>query len=123
LQVFPFPVDFPGYGLAVGDEHRVDYIYKKWIVTNVHRGTTVFRVVESGPNSVRFEIPHDTSYLSHYLTWKSSEVTFKPLSSGSTQVTWTLRFTRDLDPGWYFGPLQTYAVWLTARMLVNDVAS
>lgn len=123
LRLFPFPVNISGHGLHVGAERKVDFVYKKWIVTNEHKGSTLFRVAESTDNSVRFEVPHDNSYLSHYMTWTSSAVALKPLDSSSTRIEWTLEFTRDLDPAWYFGPLQTYAAWLTAKVLVRNAAS
>lgn len=123
LRVFPFPAKLSGHGLHVGAEHKVDFVYKKWIVTNVHEGSTVFRVVESSDRLIRFDIPHDTSYLSNYLTWNSSAILIEPIADGETRVTWTLDFTRDLDPAWYFGPLQTYAAWLTAKVLVGNATS
>ncbi len=123
LRLFPFPVNVSGEGLQVGAEHRVDFIYKKWIVTNEHVGSTIFRVAEVNENSIRFEIPHDSSYLSHYMTWTNSAVSLEPLSASSTRIKWTLEFTRDLDPAWYFGPLQTYAAWLTAKVLVKNAAA
>lgn len=123
LRLFPFPVNVSGQGLYVGAEHKVDFVYKKWIVTNEHKGSTLFRVAEITDNSVSFDIPHDSSYLSNYMTWKSSTVSLLSLSENKTQIEWTLEFTRDLDPAWYFGPLQTYAAWLTAKVLVKNAAS
>ncbi len=123
LRLFPFPVSVSGQGLQPGAEHKVDYVYKKWFVANEHKGTTVFRVDESTDTSVRFVIPSDTSYLSHYMTWKSSKVAWSPVSDSATRITWSLEFTRDLDPAWYFGPLQTYAAWLSAKVLVSHAAS
>lgn len=123
LRLFPFPVNVSGQGLQTGAEHKVDFIYKKWIVTNEHKGSTVFRIVETTDNLVRFDIPHDNSYLSHYMTWNSSAVSLEPLGDNKTRIKWTLDFTRDLDPAWYFGPLQTYAAWLTAKVLVKNAAS
>ncbi len=123
LRLFPFPVNVSGQGLHIGAEHKVDFVYKKWIVTNEHKGSTTFRVAEVSDNSVSFDIPHDSSYLSHYMTWKSSTVTLLSLSENKTQIEWTLEFTRDLDPAWYFGPLQTYAAWSAAKVLVKNAAS
>ena len=30
----------------------------------------------------------------------------------TTQVTWSIRYRRDLDPAWYFGPMERFAVGL-----------
>ena len=36
---------------------------------------------------------------------------------------WTLRYKRLLDPAWYFGPWERYAVKLTADYLIQTVAT
>jgi hypothetical protein len=40
-----------------------------------------------------------------------------------TRVTWTLRYRRGLDPAWYFGPWERYAVRLAAAYLIESVAT
>ena len=42
--------------------------------------------------------------MTHYLTWQEARVEWEPVGAGATRVTWTLRYRRDLDPAWYFGP-------------------
>ena len=123
LKVFPYPESVSSEGLEAGDEISVRFVYKKWFIANAHSGTTVFRVVESNDNIIRFEIPTDDSYLSHYLDWQASEVSFSPVNEAETRVAWTLSFRRKLDPAWYFGPLQRYAAWLAAQVLVSNVAA
>ena len=123
LKIFPMPKNIAGMGLAIGDERRVDFVYKKWIFANVHQGSTVFRVVKSEPNYIAFDIPQDDSYLSHYLHWRASEVFLEPTASGKTKITWQLSYDRKLDPAWYFGPLQHYAAELTAKVLVDHATA
>ncbi|MEM7256961.1 MAG: hypothetical protein AAF404_06190 [Pseudomonadota bacterium] len=123
LSVFPYPVSVSGGGLQVGDTHRLEFSYKKWFVANEHRGNTIFRVTHATDNTIRFDIPHDSSYLSHYLTWQLSEVSLEPVDDSTTKITWALSFKRNLDLAWYFGPLQRYAAWLAAKVLVSNVAS
>lgn len=122
IRIFPLPVSVAGSGLEIGDERNLHFIYNKWFYFNAHAGDTVFRVTEATDQAVRFEIPHDDSYLSHYLTWESSEVLLEPLDQGQTQVTWRLAYQRKLDPIWYFGPMQQYAARLTAETLIDNVA-
>lgn len=122
MHLFPLPVKTSGSGLEVGDERKLDYVYKKWIWTHEKRGSTVFRVVESKDDYIRFEIPYDKSYLSSYLVWQSSEVLLKPINDNQTQVTWRLSYTRKLDPVWYFGPMQHHYVIQTAKALIDNVA-
>jgi hypothetical protein len=38
-------------------------------------------------------------------------------------VTWTVGFTRRLDPAWYFAPAERHAVALAAEVLVDQVAT
>ena len=122
LSVFPLPVNIEGSGLNIGDERHLDFVYNKWIFANTHEGSTVFRVSQSQDNYIRFDISHDDSYISNYLTWTASEIFLEPVSDNATKVTWRLSYERKLDPIWYFGPIQKYAVWLTAKSLVNNNA-
>ena len=123
MRIFPLAVKTSGSGLNVGDERKLDYIYKKWIFTNEKSGSTVFRITESTGNYIRFDIPHDKSYLSSYLTWQSSEVFLIPINENRTKVTWRLSYTRKLDPVWYFGPMQHHYVTQAAKALVDNVAN
>jgi hypothetical protein len=36
-------------------------------------------------------------------------------------VRWTLRQRRNLDPIWYFGPLETYAAHRAAGYLIDSI--
>jgi hypothetical protein len=38
-------------------------------------------------------------------------------------VRWTIRYRRDLDPAWYFGPWERYAVRLAGNYLIDNVAT
>ena len=122
LNIFPKPVTIEGSGINVGDERRLHYVYNKWLYLNAHEGSATFRVVESKPGYLKFSIPHDTSYLRHYLGWESSEFFLTPISGNETLVRCNLSYTRKLDPVWYFGPLQYGAVRMTAKTLIEQVA-
>lgn len=123
LQIFPAPINVSGNGLAPGDSRKVEFTYHKWFVANTHKGSTIFTVQESGYNTIKFDIPHDDSYISHYLNWKSAEINLEPIESNKTRVSWKLSYERKLDPAWYFGPMQKYAVWLSAKVLVDHAAT
>jgi len=121
-RLFPLPKKVEGAGLKVGDERKLHFVYNKWFYFNAHEGDTIFKVVESTPNKITFSIPHDDSYLSNYLTWKSSEVELEELGGNKTKVTWKLAYERKIDPAWYFGNLQKYTASLTAQTLIDNVA-
>ncbi len=59
----------------------------------------------------------------HFLTWQSSEVEWHAIDAQTTRVTWSVRYRRDLDPAWYFGPMERYAVRLAAGYLIDSVAT
>lgn len=123
LKIFPYPVHIEGHGLAVGDTRRATFIAYKQIWWNRVEGQLAFAVTKSTPRHVSFAITRDDSYVSHYLKWRSSDVYLEPVEGGHTKVTWTHEYTRLLDPAWYFGVLQYYAVKLTTEQLIDRVAT
>jgi hypothetical protein len=99
-----------------GGEMRIDGIEPR-------TGTLVLDVIEARPQSVRWRATSDDSHMTHYLTWQESSVAWKAVGPRSTEVTWTLRYRRGLDPAWYFGPWERYAARLAARYLIGAVAT
>ena len=86
-------------------------------------GELTLTVEETRPGYIRFRVAGDTSHVTHYLDWREAEVRWVPLTADTTQVTWTLRYRRGLDPMWYFGPLERYAVGLAADYLIQSMAT
>lgn len=123
LRIFPYPAEISGSGLEVGDERKVKFVAYKHIWWTKVEGHLVLRVSESTPNSLTFDVEKDESYLSHYLKWQSSKVFFEAVDDHHTKVTWTLSYQRRLDPEWYFGPMQNYAVARAAGELIDHVAT
>ncbi len=115
---FPRPAETSGRGLQVGDIRVIRFAGGEG-----QPGDLVLQVVESGPGMVRFQMLSDTSHISHWLDWKEAEVNWRETESGRTQVSWTLRYTRRLDPAWYFGPWERYAVRCAARYLIDTLAT
>jgi hypothetical protein len=115
---FPVPGTISGAGLAVGAERVVEFRSG-----GHHPGHLVMNVTESSPGRIRFEARSDDSYLVHWLSWRDATVTWRPTTLGETEVTWTLRYRRRLDPAWYFGPIERLAVRLTAGYLIETVAT
>ena len=58
-----------------------------------------------------------------FLRWREATVEWDAVSPNATRVQWTLRYSRDLDPAWYFGPWERYAVRLAAGYLIDSVAT
>jgi hypothetical protein len=86
-------------------------------------GTLVLERVDSRPGFVRWRAAGDDSHMRHFLTWQSSDVTWQAVDAATTRVTWSIRYRRDLDPAWYFGPMERYAVRLAAGYLIDSVAT
>lgn len=78
---------------------------------------------DRGPNFVSWRALSDDSHMTHFLNWQSSRVDWEPVDAHTTRVTWTLRYRRGLDPAWYFGPMERYAMRLAAGYLIDTVAT
>lgn len=86
-------------------------------------GELVLRVDERTSNRVRWTVVSDSSHTTHYLRWRESSVEWHGAGEGRTAVTWRLRYSRDLDPAWYFGPMQRHVATAAAGFLIDAVAT
>lgn len=86
-------------------------------------GTLVLERERLTNRSVSWRALSDDSHMRHFLSWHSSEVEWEAVDEHRTRVTWTIRYRRDLDPAWYFGPIERFAVRLAARYLIESVAT
>jgi hypothetical protein len=115
---FPRPVEARGHGLNAGDLRVVRFAGGEG-----EPGDLVMRVSERGPGSVTFRAEEDTSKITHWLAWQQAAVNWRQVDETHTVVVWALRYRRGLDPAWYFGPIERYAVTLTAGYLVDNLAT
>jgi hypothetical protein len=86
-------------------------------------GDLILELQRSGPGIVGWRAVSDDSHITHYLTWQEARVEWSAVGSERTRVTWRLRYRRDLDPAWYFGPLEEIAATLAASYLIDSVAT
>lgn len=86
-------------------------------------GTVHLVMTAAGADFARWEVRSDNSHMRHFLSWLGSEVRYEPIDAAHTRVSWTIRYSRDLDPAWYFGPLERAAVRLAAGYLIDAVAT
>lgn len=122
---FPEPLRAVGSGLEIGDRREV-YLRDGSLYLRAGKrvdGAVVFEVAAREPGFVRFVPLRDDSPVAKWLDWTTSEVRWVARPDGTTDVTWTLGFRRKLDPVWYFGPMQRYAVSLTAGVLIDSLAT
>ena len=121
LWLFPMPTRVQAGTLRAGDVHRLHFVYRRWFFTNVQRGDMAIRIAEVSPDRIRTEIVQNDSYLSHYMKIDGTEVRFREIGGGRTQVSLTVRYHRLLDPAWYFGPMQQLAARQSARYLIDTI--
>jgi len=121
LSLFPMPYDIDAETLVEGDIHTVNFRYHRWFVTNTHEGSMKLEVSAVEDNYVKTRFIEDTSYISNYLKLHDTEIHFEPLGDNKTKVSLRIRYHRFLDPVWYFGPLQQYAVEESAKFLLDEM--
>ncbi len=121
LSLFPLPDGAFTGSLNQGDVHRLHFTYRRWFVTNIHKGEMHVRLSEVSDERIRTDIIRNDAYLSHYMTVHGTQVDLTPLPDGTTRVSLSVRYTRLLDPYWYFGPMQRYAVEKSADYLLLHV--
>ncbi len=123
LGLFPMPAEVENSApLIEGSVHRITYRYAGWVFFNVHEGSVELVVAKAGPNYVTVHYRNDDSYISNYLTLQRARLEMRPQSDGTTAVRLYISYRRDLDPAWYFGPLQRFAVRQMAAHILGHMA-
>jgi hypothetical protein len=121
IGLFPLPDEAHTGTLEQGDIHKLHFTYRRWFFTNQQQGEMHVRLEKVTPMHIRTEIVRNDSYLSHYLRIDGTEVRMEPLANGNTRVTLSVRYSRLLDPSWYFGPMQKYAVERSADYILSNI--
>ena len=121
IALFPAPVRVEAGSLNPGDIHKVGFVYRKWIVTNAKHGEMLLRIDAVGDDGVETTVIENDSYLASYMTIEGTRIRFEEVGPGRTRVSLTIFYKRKLDPVWYFGPLQRFAMTESARYLVDAV--
>jgi hypothetical protein len=120
---FPRPLAATGSGLAVGSPRVIHFTGAE----GDPPGDLTMRVIQSdlqtGAGHVRFETISDSSKLTQWLRWRSSDVSWRAIDSTHTAVTWRIGFDRQLDPNWYFAPWEQFAVHQAAGYLISANAT
>jgi len=86
-------------------------------------GTLVLEPDGRGDGFAAWRAVADDSHMRHFLTWQSSRVTWQAIDAGRTRVTFAITYQRDLDPAWYFGPIERFVVQRAADYLITAVAT
>ena len=115
---FPRPVEAHGSGLNAGDERVIHFAGGEG-----RPGDLTLQVMSAQSGRVLYFVKSDRSKIAHWLDWRSSDVTYTAVDANHTRVTWTIGFTRRLDPAWYFRPWERYAVSKAAEYLIEANAT
>lgn len=111
---FPRPLAVSGSGLAVGSNRTIHFAGAE----GDPPGDLVMRVGVREPGLARFDTVSDSSKLTQWIRWDSSEVRWSAIDASHTRVIWRIRFERQLDPAWYFIPWERSAVREAAEYLI-----
>lgn len=115
---FPRPVSALGSGLKMGDRRVIHFAGGEG-----KPGDLVMEITGVSPERVAFRTVSDHSKVAHWLHWEDAVVSWHPVDERHTEVSWSLRYRRGLDPAWYFGPWERYGVGLAANYLIENVAT
>ena len=121
LHLFPMPYAIDAGSLNAGDVHEISFRYYRWFVTNVHEGKMLLEISQVEDDRIKTTFLEDTSYISNYLHFKSTEILFDELGPNQTRVTLRIDYERTLDPYWYFSPISRYGISKTADFLITEV--
>ncbi|WP_058187588.1 hypothetical protein [Terracidiphilus gabretensis] len=116
---FPRPLSATGSGLAIGSVRVIHFTGAE----GDPPGDLTMRVVQSdlqpASGHIHFETINDSSKLTQWLRWRSSDVSWQAIDSTHTAITWRIGFDRQLDPYWYFAPWEQLAVHQAAGYLIT----
>ncbi len=115
---FPRPVSASGAGLAVGSRRVIGFAGGEG-----KPGSLTMEVAKVSSQSVTFRAISDTSKVAHWLQWEEAVVNWRQIDESHTEVSWTLRYRRNLDPAWYFEPWERYGTGLAADYLIDNVVA
>ncbi len=116
---FPRPLRASGNGLQRGSLRTILFSGAE----GKPPGDLRMHVVASRPGYVAFAAIDDASKLAHWIAWDTTEVAWAAVDATHTSVTWRIHFTRQLDPAWYFIPLERAAVYEAASYLIEANAT
>ncbi len=111
---FPKPVDIQGQGIELGAQRHIQFLSETRGI-----GTLQLEVVEKSESELTFKIVDDNTHMARWLTWKQAHINISPINEQQSQVTWTMQFSCNLAPSWYFLPIEKYAIDVMNQHLIH----
>jgi len=121
LSIFPMPYQIDAGSLNPGDVHTVYTRYHRWFFTNTHEGKAELLIEDVGEHHIKTRVLSDTTYFSNYLSGTGTEILLEPNATGGTDITLRLHYRRNLDPAWYFHPLQKFGVSKMGELIMSQL--
>ncbi len=121
LTLFPMPYDIKAGSLEAGDIHEINFKYYRWFVTNLHEGRMLLEISQVSDNRIKTTFLEDTSYIAKYVSLKGTEIQLDKVDDAHTRITLIINYKRELDPYWYFSPIERYGISKTASFLITEV--
>ena len=123
LEVFPMPHSIDQGPLKLNQIRRVETRYHRWFVTNTHEGAFEMKISQLDDQQLTMNTVGDSTYFSSYLNLRALDISLQPAGPNHTQIRLQIDYERRMDPAWYFGPLQSYAVTKMAELMIRELAS
>lgn len=101
---FPLPQSIDGEGIELGDQWTIHFAGGEG-----EPGDLVVEVTATTANSIEFSNNSDQSHIAHWLHWRKIKWSWQA-SGETTSVAMEITYRRDLDPAWYFKPIERYGV-------------
>lgn len=114
---FPMPSAPRGKGISVGSLRCIYFSGGEG-----NPGDLCVRVVARGDSFVEFRLERDDSHIAHWLTWKRFRIDWRDIDQND-RVTMTIAYRRDLDPAWYFAPIERSSVEMAAEYFLHSYLS
>ena len=121
LSIFPMPYQIDAGSLEPGDIHTVHTRYHRWFVANTHEGKAELLIEHVGPNRITTRVLSDSTYFTTYLTGLGTEINLLPNASGGTDIALRIHYRRNLNPAWYFHPLQAFGVEKMGQLIIEEL--
>ena len=121
ISIFPMPYHIDAGSLNAGDVHTVYTRYHRWFIANTHEGQSELLIESVSPNRIRTRVLSDTTYFSTYLNGTGTQIDLTPNAQGGTNIKFRLMYRRNLDPAWYFHPLQKFGVEKMGELIINEL--
>ncbi|MFY0600875.1 MAG: hypothetical protein JXR03_14470 [Cyclobacteriaceae bacterium] len=112
---FPKPILIDGTGLSKGDYRKIEFESSTKGIGVLH-----LAVAEKGKDKVVFNVVSDDTHINHWLSWKKVIITLNQDESGANTVVWTTMYECNLNPSWYFEPLERIAIYQSTNHLIRS---